>query len=482
MKYLFYTSIALILALSGAERAYAADIFYIPQGVMLVNSFGSPPQFAGATSTALKSLAPGTTVYIGFCVTVNAAAASPSMQAGVATSSGFVGTPIISSPNTTNLNPGSAQYCDATTTTSQAITAGQDYFPSFVFSGASGLTTVTLGSAGDYFLVSDTPVIPPDNTTHIIVTIPPNNSTIATSTNAAVGANININTAEWVAALANNNGNWFLQVSVQRNTPITRQLDGPFDFLFKSILGTNRPVQKYTIPIPTSGFLSLSTTTDVSLPGSYYLTVQIIKPAPFGTILSFLGFGSATILDATSTTFVSSVTTSWDRLGASTSEAMNNFVASTTDDLMDKCFSWSGIQIADCLNLIFLPQSGDLGRVMNDLNTGLFTYAPWGYVTRIVNIFSGNATSSFPLISTGIPDPSNPHHLLAFHFDPNEAILGAAGLMDSIRDPVTDENPRDALETIVKTIIALAVVSIIFYDLSGGRSRGRGAGIKTKLS
>lgn len=325
-------------------------------------------------------------------------------------------------------------------------------------------------------IVSDYTPFPDLTTTRIISVTPPDNYTTGTSSTITVGALINVNARQWSDALAANNGNWFVQMTLYpKNTlPSIPSAAGAFDAAVNS--------KVIIFPITTSGTSNFSTTTVLATEGptTYTMTTQIIQPNPFATVLQWFGFGSARVLDTKTTSFINGSPSGFDTLVGSTTDIIGQFFASSSPALIASCASFTGFNLGDCLNLLFIPQSGDLARVLNDMNTGLFTFVPWGYVTRTINILGGQATSSFPLIAVGIPNPQNPHEYMMFHFDPNEMIAGAAALNNSIVDPVSEEPVMPGIKQIVDTVLALSVITFIFYDLVGGKKSG--AVHKTKLS
>lgn len=336
---------------------------------------------------------------------------------------------------------------------------------------------VTTDVTGDNFYgqiySGNTPV--PDTSTHIVTVTPTDNATIATSTTATVGARIYVNTTEWVQALAANNGKWFVQMTITPSSVVTGipSAAGAFDAAFGTTV--------LTFPITTNGSTNFSTTTPLVDKGSYNVVTQIIQPPPYGNFFAWFGIGSARVLATKSTRFTVSEKTGFDTLQGSTTSIIDDFFASTSPQLISSCASFTGFNLGDCLNLLFIPQSSDLGRVMNTLNTGVFAYAPFGYVTRMVEILSGQSTSTFPMLSTSFPDPSHPSELMTYTFDQNEALAGAGALLDNLTIPQDPSvNVRGAMDLIVKTIIALSVMSYIFYDLA--HSTKGNHKIQTKLS
>lgn len=332
---------------------------------------------------------------------------------------------------------------------------------------------------------------PSSGITQIIDSVPPDQSVVATTTNS-LGARVHINVSQWTQALAENNGNWFLKITLRAfatsEVGSTTCSQGNLGCLV-GVPKISQPPITYVFPITTSGDITFSTTTDTHLPGSYSLNMQIVQNNTgfLATLLPWFGFGTTVLTAKAATFYVSNETiTSTTTFGSITQPATTTddiiaaAVALVNKHLLDRCTNWISFDMADCINALMIPRSNDYGPVMDifaDTDAGLFTYAPWGYVTRIVKIFNSTATSSFPVFAAYIPDPIT-HGPLWFHIDINEMFTGAAATMDSIRDPVTGDNPRDGLEQIVRSILALSVISFILYDLVGGKKSGQTHTIK----
>jgi len=304
--------------------------------------------------------------------------------------------------------------------------------------------------------------------TRIIAANPLDKATVASSTSGTIGVKINVNTPQWTQALAQNAGNWFVHITL--TSPIKPNvLGGAF---------ASGNSKDFNFPINTSDVINFATTTDLSTLGDYTMNIEIVQPSWLSTYLSWFGF-SGTVLDATTTRFTVVNQTGFDTLNSSSTSIIDQFLASTSPQLIASCASFTSFDLADCLNLLFIPQPSTFGYVLADVN-GILQFAPWGYATRAVNILSGTATSSFPEIVAGIPDPSNPTQKLLWHIDPNEMIAGAATLNNSIVDPSTGDPVMPGIRQIVDTVIALSVVSYIFYDLIAGKRSS--VSHKTKLS
>lgn len=452
-------------------QTHATTLFHMNSGTTIQKvGFPNPETPAGATSTALFNASAGSTLYIAYCLNLtNQTASALVNQQGMATSTYLA--PVLWSEAAYAIpgNGGTQEICHTSTTTLYVdVNAGQDYFMAWSINGVHLGATWDMDSPGDYLYVANSPIVPPDNTTHIIAAIPDNGETVASSTSGIIGALINVNTDQWTQALAQNAGNWFVRLTL--TPPIKPNVLGGAFASGQSI--------SFTFPITDSGISTLATTTDLSTFGNYTESIQIVQPSWASTYLSWFGF-SGTVLDSTTTRFTVGIPTGFDKLNASSTSIIDQFLASTSPQLIASCASFTSFDLADCLNLLFIPQPSTFSYVLADVQ-GILQFAPWGYATRAITILSGSATSSLPLIAAGIPDPSDPHHYMMFHFDPNEMIAGAATLNDNIVDPVSGDPVMPGIRQIVDTIIALSTITYIFYDLISGRKSS--VRHKTKLS
>lgn len=442
-------------------QIHASTLFQLNSGTV-IQKVGNPniETPAGATSTALFNASMGSTLYIAYCLNLtNQTVGALVNQQGMASSTWSAPTYWSEAGYSIPGNAGTQEICHTSTTTLNTnINAGQDYFMAWSINGVHSGATWDLNSPNDYLYIADSPIVPADDTTHIIAAIPDNGETVASSTSGVVGALINVNTHQWTQALAQNAGNWFVRLTL--TPPIKPNVLGGAFASGQSI--------SFTFPITDSGISNLATTTDLSTFGNYTESIQIVQPSWASTYLSWFGF-SGTVLDSTTTRFTVGVPTGFDKLNASSTSIIDQFLASSSPQLIASCASFTSFDLADCLNLLFIPQPSTFSYVLADVN-GILQFAPWGYATRAVAILSGSATSSFPLIAVGIPDPSNPHGpKLMWHIDPNEMIAGAATLNDSIVDPVNGDQVMPNLRQIVDSVIALSVISYIFYDLIAGK-------------
>jgi hypothetical protein len=306
----------------------------------------------------------------------------------------------------------------------------------------------------------------PSNTTRIITVEPSDDETIATSTTATIGATGYINDDDF------QNGMFVRMIYLQQSSN-QASVANPYN------LGTT-----IDFPIDVPGAFSVSTSTSITRAGVYIMQSSIRTTSVFSNVLNFMGFGQFAnqgIKTSTSTRFIADHQTAFDVLVGSTTQAIDDYIASSTISL-SACTGWTQFNLIDCLNLMLIPQPIPIYQALTDFKDGFLSLFPWGYVTRFVVILSGNATTTMPVMVTYIPDPTNPTVMLPYTFDPNEALVGAGVLIDGIRTPGSDKTVRESMEDIVNAVVAGVVITYIVYDmLRVGKNKTQHS-VRTKLS
>ncbi len=294
-----------------------------------------------------------------------------------------------------------------------------------------------------------------DSSTRIVSVAPGNKSTIATSTAATFAASGYINPVDFKTGM-------YIQIQ--------------YAFYGDALLPTPDPSQVFktiNFPIATSGPFVVSTTSPVSKTGEYTMQTRLKTPSLLSDVLSFLGYCSTgctggNIRISTSTTFVAVMPNGYDAFVASTTNSITAYLASSTISLAS-CSSWTSFSLGDCLNLLFVPQVRPIDDALSNFRNTFFSFAPWGYVTRVVVILSSNATSSLPLIDVTMPlgRPGSPEYMVdEYKFDPNDMLSGGALLLNRVHTSFGgDFSVQEVMEPFVDFTIAMLLISYIFYDL-----------------
>lgn len=285
--------------------------------------------------------------------------------------------------------------------------------------------------------------------TRIISTTPASGSTIATSTAATFGATGFINSADYSSGM-------YLEIKY-----------AAYSASQAAVANIGSLYTTLDIPITAAGSFNYSTTSPVSTVGQYTMQTQIRSSSWINSALNFFGFGQFAnlgITTATTTTFIAAHSSAYDILIASTTESINNYLASSTVSIAS-CTNWTSFSLGDCMNLLFVPQTQPIYTALDDFKNQFLTYAPWGYLTRFIVIMTGSATTSLPVMSVTFPLGSATD-LDTYTLDMGDMITGGASLLNSIPERGGSMNAQDIIEPWIQLFIALFVVIIIVRDLT----------------
>lgn len=291
--------------------------------------------------------------------------------------------------------------------------------------------------------------------THFVSVTPYDEQTIATSTIATVGAVIYVNEDDF-------EDDMFLRIKYARQSNSQAAIAN-VDGLFTTV----------DIPIegPTANFLSDSES--ILLPGRYTMVQEIRRPSTVSSILSWFGLGNlydAGLLVSTTTEFFAARPTAYDILLASSTEAINNYIASSTISL-SSCTTWTNFGLFDCLNVLFIPQPDKMAQAFTNIKNGFLSYVPFGYVTRAVTILTSTTTADLPDLSytfasdIGIPVIAGS----TLTFSPWSYFpSGGSSVLDTLHS--TGAEPKtlwEILDPFFTTIIYLILAYKIINDMTG---------------
>lgn len=290
--------------------------------------------------------------------------------------------------------------------------------------------------ASDWVILSESELVLID-TTRIVRFIPAVDSTVATGTQE-VGVEYYLNFDDWG----------------EQNGYITFTLRGP---------GLSDEVVLRDVPVTTFGYGTISTTTNLLVPGAHDVTARL-EYSP----ICFLGFCAFYELVSDSGNFyvqtaTSTIVDSWR------SEFLAGF-ASTTAVISSVCNPFSSnFGVGTCLTSLILPP-GDV--LVSEYET-FKAIPPWGYGFRFYDIASGNATTSTSTLPTiSYTSPSNSiFGVSTFSFDPFGTLQEASSIVNATS---TSDNPQtvwEILQPIVYIIVYLMLIFMILHDLGLIRER-----------
>jgi len=227
-----------------------------------------------------------------------------------------------------------------------------------------------------------------NNSTRITAVVPPDQSVIATSSSATVGATVFVNASDFTTLLQSGN-TWFVRVTYQLTAPA----------FSPASIGKH----SFDFPITDSGFSVFSTTTSILSAAQYTLTAQIRSSGLTGSILSFVSFGflDPNVIAATSTTFLAASQSVYDQYLASSTATLKNFINNPFDFLSSTSTAsdCSFTDLPACVAALFSPDGATLLKYTT-LGDTLTRKPPIGYFTaagRLIASTTASSTASFSI-------------------------------------------------------------------------------------
>lgn len=238
------------------------------------------------------------------------------------------------------------------------------------------------------------------------------------------------------------------------------------------LLGALSPADIWLLEddIDQAGFYNFATTTTLA-DGNYRLEACIERNYLGGLFLnpwSEISECQSHQFIVTEGTFIGTISqNSFDEL----EDFYEGMSATTSDALASTCnLLNSNFDVRLCLAYLFIPSGEALHETIQSLKEGVLSRAPWGYLVRTYDIFSGVATSTLPTFTVTIPFSETASTTL--FFDPADMIAGGALLLENTRDPIYNKNLRDVTEPLIRLFIAIFILFFIIKDVSGMVSSG----------
>ncbi len=294
-----------------------------------------------------------------------------------------------------------------------------------------------------------TPVFPDPNTdgTHIIYNVPDDEQTIATSTTATVGAEVNVTETDFSEGM-------YLRVKyvLQGKSQVAV---ADFNDVFTTI----------DIPIDSDGDFTYSTTTPILQGGRYTMITEIHQPdGILSNILNFFGLSSLAgsgVLDNKTTTFIAAAPNNFDDIMEQAGIQFGAAAASSTASF-GACVPTGGFDVVTCIGLLFVPTAYDLANILERTKAQILSKMPWGYFTRFMTIITSTATSTVPMIDASVP--ISPTESIEVVFDEGDIIRGGGEILNSAKTP-DNMSIQDIAEPWLRLFLALTVLGIIITDL-----------------
>ncbi len=318
-------------------------------------------------------------------------------------------------------------------------------------------------SGGVWYAVAPPPVItdPLVGTTHIASTTPSDLENTATSTTYYFGTTGEIEGSD-----------------IGSNMNVTMQYYN--DTLAQVVVSPSVVSHyiKFPLTATTTANFSFSTTTDMSSAplGRYYLKTTINKDE-----FSFFGlfsFWSTAIYTKVTTFYVSTTTahiyvTGYDAI-ADTSNPEN--ITAIEAGITTCDFSWGDLasttKISTFLTCLVVPNSSSLSITFNQFQQNVLTLAPWGYITRFVNILASTTPVEPPPLTYKFGS-SSPAVLQAYTasdpitFQVFDYMGSSSPLLQIKADDGSNKNVWDIIDPFVTFLVTIGVLLVVLGDIMG---------------
>lgn len=243
-------------------------------------------------------------------------------------------------------------------------------------------------------------------------------------------------------------------------------------------IGGNDLIKYLQLRIDSSGSFNVASTTDLLDKEAGYTITVFLRTSRY-CVLGFCPEVFFKTLDWQRGYFAFGTTTALDQI---TLNNLNRLEQITTNAATDE-ISCALNNLVDCLVQLFIPTSQDLQDLWNTTHDSILAKWPWGYVTRLLVIFSGSAETSLPSYTVSLnigPGSDSTPETTTLFFNMQDMIAGGGALLDSIEDTRGyGVNIRDVVETPLKLFTSLSIVLIIWHDIIASRHRkGQGVAVK----
>jgi len=251
--------------------------------------------------------------------------------------------------------------------------------------------------------------------TRIVSVSPADQEVVATSTTFSLSASIYINEAEY-------EDDMYLRFRYVRQDDLQAAV-ACIDCLYTVI----------DVPIDHFGSSLIEATTSITHIGEHLYYVEIRKPSVINQVLTWFNLGNLydpQLIRRSSTRFIAVERTNLDQFiydMASTTAAILSDPG-VFEDVAESCNPISGFDFTQCISGLLVPNASQLSVAVNTLQTQVLQKAPVGYITRLITILNGSATSSLPAISYTFGSES-PLAGEVVSFDFNDTLASANGIL-----------------------------------------------------
>jgi len=302
-----------------------------------------------------------------------------------------------------------------------------------------------------------------DASTRIVQVSPADQEVVSTSTPVQLWAMVNINIDDWI-----DSDDWFLRFKYVRQENLQSAV-ACIECLYTS---EDIPIETWPNFEIIDGPLVDFATLEGAVEGEYIYIVEIRKTSLVNNILGWFGlenlYDPGKIASSRSTFIVEQRTT------------LDQFIfdmASTTESILgdpgifadvgDSCNPISGFDFMQCISGLLIPNGPQMDTAVNTLKQQVLVKAPVGYITRLIEIIGGSATSTLPEISYTFG--SGPLEGQEFAFDFNGTLTQANTILTEewVSDQEEPQNIWDIFMPLWNILVYAVLIVMMVSQITG---------------
>lgn len=319
------------------------------------------------------------------------------------------------------------------------------------------------------FYISDYELAPiyPDTRTRVVTTVPSDNAVIATSTTFGFGGTVYVSEEDY-------DDNVFLTVAFSKGYKNPGQLATDINaFQLNNPFADGQGDNKSTWQVTSSGLTSYASSTDASDwdVGKYTVYAELYKTTLFGTVRIPLDKKADYFIIGTSTAFDNYIDSIYDV----TNQGLYAYGDCSIDftSLFDlSLYSDTFLCLTSVAMRLVIPDGTQLAELVQNSRNEILLKAPFGYATRIYDIFQASTTpASLPSTATVIP-ANLPGAGTAINFDVFTQIPIAIQTIEAQTVPTMQGNPMTNFlywwEILWKIVFCMWVIKQFYGAFSGG--------------
>jgi len=128
---------------------------------------------------------------------------------------------------------------------------------------------------------------------------------------------------------------------------------------------------------------------------------------------------------------------------------------------------FSTFDILKCMAGLFFLDTDQVSSLSNNLSNTLLHRFPVGYITRLVNILSGSATTTLPDIVLHMPASSPIGAGTSTLFSMDDGLNGAQAILATVAVSDSGGSIWSILDPVLTMLLTLILAMMVFHDITG---------------